>query len=187
MEIEQNNYHLTTCNHSLCEGVSTDIQLSDGILSHVLPCEVDVNQVSPVHVKEIRRDKKCLILHYDSTLNCPVCRETIRKEEKKKIKRFKLNITTPAKPNAPLSKTHPENMKLALINERLKCSQFEKDISRMKNEINLSGIAIPSDLSTDFINIMNENQSKCTPLLNCFGSNKEKHLKKILKVCAITQ
>ena len=118
---------------------------------------MDVNQVSPVHVKEIRRDKKCFILHYDGTLKCPVCRETIRKEEKNK-KHFKLNITTPAKPNAPLSKTHAEKVKLALINKRLKCSQFEKDISRMKNEINSSGIAIPSDLSTDFINIMNENQ-----------------------------
>ena len=71
--------------------------------------------------------------------HCPVCTKAIEKQQKKK-KRFTKNIKTPAKPNVPLSDTHPEKVKLALINERIKCWQLEKDKARMKSEIKLLGI-----------------------------------------------
>ena len=96
--------------------------------------------------------------------HCPVCKEAIKKQQLKD-KRFAKNIKTPAKPNTPLSNTHPEKVKLALNNERIKCSQLEKDIARMKSETKLSGITLSPDLSNDVVNIKNENQCKFTPFV----------------------
>ena len=149
------------CRYLLCEGADIkQVELSDDVINHVIPLEVDINQPNPIYVKEVQRSKKCVVLYFDSTLNhCPVCKEAIKKQQLKD-KRFAKNIKTPAKPNAPLSNTHPEKVKLGLINERIKCSQLEKDIAQMKSEIKLSGITSPPDLSNDVVKIMNENQSK---------------------------
>ena len=145
----------------LCEGADIKpAKLSDDAINHVIPLEVDINLPNPIHVKEVQHSKKCVVLYFDSTLNpYPVCKEAIKKQQLKD-KRFAKNIKTPAKPNAPLSNTHPEKVKLGLINERIKCSQLEKDIAQMKSEIKLSGITLSPDLSNDVVKIMNENQSK---------------------------
>ena len=154
------------CRYFLCEGADIEqVTLSDHVINHVIPLEVDINQPNPIHVKKIQRSKKCVVLYFDSTLNhCPVCKEAIKKQQLKD-KRFAKNIKTPAKPNTPLSNTHPEKVKLALNNERIKCSQLEKDIARMKSETKLSGITLSPDLSNDVVNIKNENQSKFTPFV----------------------
>ena len=60
--------------------------------------------------------------------HCPVCKRAIKKQQEKD-KRFAKNIKALAKPNVPLSNTYREKVKLALINERIKCSEFEKDIA----------------------------------------------------------
>ena len=133
---------------------------------------------NPIHVKEIKRRKKCVVLYFDSTLNyCPVCEEAIKKQQLKD-KCFPKNIKTPAKPNAPLSNKHLEKVKLALINERIQCSQLEKDIARMKSEIKLSGITLSPDLSNDVVKIMNENQSKFTPFVKLFWEQEKAAFKK---------
>ena len=134
------------CTYLLCEGGDLkQVKLSDDVINHVIPTEVDVNQSNPIHVKEVQRSEKCVVLYFDSTLNhCPVCKKAI-KNQQLKDKRFAKNIKTLAKPNAPLSNTHPEKVKLALINERIKCSQLEKDLARMKSEIKSSGCRLPPD------------------------------------------
>ena len=91
--------------------------------------------------------------------HCPLCKVAIKKQQLKD-KRFAKNIKTPATPNVPLSNTHPEKVKLGLINERIKCPQLGKDIAQTKSEIKLSGINLSPDLSNDVVKIMNENQSK---------------------------
>ena len=145
---------------------------------YVIRLEVDINQPIPIHVKEVQRSKKCVVLYFDSTLNhCPVCKEAIKKQQLKD-KRFAKNIKTPAKPNAPLSNTHPDKVKLALINERIKCSQLEKDIARMKSEIKLSGITRSPDLSNDVVKIMNESQCKFMPFVKLFWEQQKVAFKK---------
>ena len=168
------------CRYLLCEGADIkQVKLSDDVINHVIPLEVDINQPNPIHVKEVQRSKKCVVLYFDSTLNhCPVCKEAIKKQQLKD-KRFAKNIKTPAKPNAPLSNTHPEKVKLGLINERIKCLQLEKDIARMKSEIKLSGIPLSPDLSNDVVKIMNENQSKFMPFVKLFWEQQKAALKKI--------
>ena len=46
----------------------------------------------------------------------------------------------PAKLKAPVSKTHPSRLKLALQNERLKCSLLEKELATMRNEIETKAV-----------------------------------------------
>ena len=122
--------------------------------------------------------------------HCPVCKEAIKKQQEKD-KRFAKNIKAPAKPNVPLSNTYPEKVKLALINERIKCSEFEKDIARMKSEIKLLGITLSPDLSNGVVNIMNENHynriTSLRLLSNYFGNKKRLLSKKIPKLYATTQ
>ena len=147
------------CRYLLCEGADIkQVKSFDDVINHVIPLEED-NQPNSIHVKEVQRSKKCVVLYFDSTLNhFPLCKEAIKKQQLKD-KRFAKNIKTPAKPNAPLSNTHPEKVKLGLLNERIKCLQLEKDIAQMKSEIKLSGITLSPDLSND-VKIMNENQPK---------------------------
>ena len=168
------------CRYLLCESADIkQVKLSDDVINHVIPLEVDINQPNPIHVKEVQRSKKCVVLYFDSTLNhCPVCKEAIKKQQLKD-KYFAKNIKTPAKPNAPLSNTHPEKVKLGLINERIKCLQLEKDIARMKSEIKLSGIPLSPDLSNDVVKIMNENQSKFMPFVKLSWEQQKAALKKI--------
>ena len=123
------------------------------------------------------------VLFYTSIVHwiiVPVCKKSIKKQQLKD-KRFAKNIKTPVKPNPTLSNTHPEKVKLASINERIKCSQLERDIARMKSEIKLSGIILSSDLSNDVVKIMNENQSKCTPFVKLFWEQQKAAFKKNLK------
>ena len=165
----------------LCEGADIkQAKLSDDAVNHVIPLEVDINQPNPIHVKEVQHSKKCVVLYFDSTLNpYPVCKEAIKKQQLKD-KRFAKNIKTPAKPHTPLSNTHPEKMKLALINERIKFSQLEKDLAGMKSEIKLTGITLSHDLSND-VKIMNENQCKFTPFVKLFWEQQKAAFKKFPK------
>ena len=167
------------CRYLLCEGADIkQVKLSDDVVNHVIPLEVDINQPNPIHVKEVQRSKKCVVLYFDSTLNhCPVCKEAIKKQQLKD-KRFAKNIKTPAK---SLSNKHPEKVKLASINEIIKCSQFGKDIARMKIEIKLSGITMLPDLSNDVVKVMNENQSKFTPFVKLLREKQKAAFKKTPK------
>ena len=167
------------CRYLLCEGADIkQFKVSDDVINYVLPLEVDIHQRNPIHVKEVKRSKKCVVLYFDSTLNrCPVCKEAI-KNQQLKDKRFAKNFKTPAKSNSPLSNTHQEMMNLALINERIKCSQLEKDIARMKSEIKISGITLLPDLSNDVVKIMNENQCKFMPFVKLFWEQQKVAFKK---------
>ena len=122
--------------------------------------------------------------------HCPVCKGAIKKQQEKD-KRFAKNITAPAKPNVPLSNTCREKVKLALINERIKCSEFEKDIAWMKCEIKLLGITLSPDLLNGVVKIMNENHynriTSLRLLSNYFGNNKRLLSKKIPKLYATAQ
>ena len=109
--------------------------------------------------------------------HCPVCKEAIKKQQLKD-KRFAKNIKTPAK---SLSNKHPKKVKLASINEIIKCLQFEKDIARMKIEIKLSGITMLPDLSNDVVKVMNENQSKFTPFVKLLREKQKAAFKKTPK------
>ena len=70
--------------------------------------------------------KKCVVLFCNGIFkHCPVCEEAVKKQQYKD-KRFEANIKILVKPNALLSNTHPEKVKIALINERMKFLLLQK-------------------------------------------------------------
>ena len=79
------------CRYLLCEGADIkQVKLSDDVINHVIPLEVDINQPNPIHVKKVQRSKKCVVLYFDSTLNhSPAIKKHLLKD-----KRFGKNIKT---------------------------------------------------------------------------------------------
>ncbi len=72
---------------------------------------------------------------------CTSCSSIEKKFAKQKtIKSRKLNI--PAKANAPVSTTHLHRLKLALQQQRLKCTQLEGELTKMRNAIQNSGVVL---------------------------------------------
>ena len=51
------------CRYLLREGAGIkQVKLSNDVINHVIQLEVDINQPIPIHVKEVQRSKKCVIL-----------------------------------------------------------------------------------------------------------------------------
>ena len=97
------------------------------------------------------------------------CANCDKFEEKHKtlVTKQQKNLSNPAKLKATTSKTHPLRLKLALQNERLKCSLLEKELATMRNEIKTKAVNFPSDLSS-FINNTMDNSHKICPFVRLF-------------------
>ena len=78
------------------------------------------------------------------------------------------NINKPAYLNAPLSNTHPNRVKLALQEERMKSSKLLAEVERMKKEIKTNGIHLDQDLSNDIETIMSEKSQTVSPFMQLF-------------------
>ena len=72
-------------------------------------------------------------------------------------------LSEPANAKAPISNTTPERVVLELQQHRLKCSQLETELERMKNKLTKSNIEIDNHLNNDLINILSE-KSEISPL-----------------------
>lgn len=77
-------------------------------------------------------------------------------------------INTPAKPNAPLSKTNHRRIALALKQEQERTKQLEQGIKQMKQQISSMGVEVNKGLSDDFDVIMNNNSKNITPFMKLF-------------------
>ena len=79
------------CRYLLCEGADIkQVKSSDDVINHVTLLEEDINQPNSIHVKEVQRSKKCVVLYFDSTLNhSPAIKKHLLKD-----KRFAKNIKT---------------------------------------------------------------------------------------------
>ena len=62
------------------------------------------------------------------------------------------------------------------MQERLKCAQLAKDLTRMKNEIKSSGVSVSGKTSNDILNIFNQNENKATPFMKLFWEQQKKLL-----------
>ena len=146
-------------------------------MNHVIPCELDLNLSRslsmPQNVKEFERENECYILVSNNDNSCPVCSKCIKKLDSK-FKKQNINEKRPCKPNAPLLKTNPNRIRLALMQERLKRAQLEKDPTRMKNEIKVSGVSVSGEISKDMLNMFNQNENKATPFMKLFWKQQKK-------------
>ena len=72
----------------------------------------------------------------------------------KKEKPLSFRLKAPAKRNTALSKTSHERVTLALKQERLKCSQLEAKIKKMKQKIENKYVPLDKEISEDISKIM---------------------------------
>ena len=164
--------------YQLCDGVQT-LELSSKLFHHVVPINHD--SVSDDEEKEQQqfpnkgfwRAKGCLLIIQGREVTCSVCityDACVDSAKKAKQCRF----STPAHLNAPVSKTHPEWIKLTLQEHRLKCAQLEQALSEMRAELRKSSIEIDNDLNNDFMRILDSAGTKLTPFMKLFWEEQRK-------------
>ena len=149
---------------------------SEELINHVVPLKIDLeNLIShPIQVTQFRRPKDCEILLVDEGY-CQSCTKfTTDFNRKLVIKTRQSNI--PARLNAPLSKTNPNRVKQALLQEREKSRKLAKDIDRMKQEIKSKGVLLDSELHSDISHIMNANSDNMTDFMKLFWKEQRQAL-----------
>ena len=121
----------------LCPGADVN---SEELLSHCIPCALDLDKTSehPQQAMKCSRSKDCMVLMNDEEICSSCCNFFKEFNRKERVKEKKSNV--PAQLNAPLSKTNPHRVKLALQEERIKTSQLKKQVERMEQEIKSKGI-----------------------------------------------
>ena len=82
--------------------------------------------------------------------------------------RMKEIANTPAKLNTSLSKTSPNRFNLALKEQRRKCTELEKKISKMLEQINLIGVEVTPVLKHDIHDLVKNNLEVVPPLMKLF-------------------
>jgi len=158
-------------NQKLCPGVSVK---SEEAICHFIPCELEFNETSDhvVEPKHYYRSKECMLLTSTGE-TCACCESFIKKHSKaQKFKQHKIN--TPAHLNSPLSQTHPNCVKLALQQERLRTAELQKKINKMENEIKVAGVEIDDELCSGLFAIMADNEQKVSPFMKLFWEQQTK-------------
>lgn len=72
---------------------------------------------------------------------------------------------------APVSRTAPERVKATLQAQRLRCTELEKQLNEMKQEIHQSSVKFEDELSRDITTIIGN--ASVTPWIY-FGRNRKK-------------
>eukprot|EP00795_Rhopilema_esculentum_P002186 gene2187-17777_t len=106
------------------------------VVNHVIPTylvPLSMDESSKQYArKEYWRSILCSIISPGE--QCLPCAQQAAKANKPHEIRAK-NLAKPAHPNAPVSKTAPERIKLTLQEQRLRCAELERQIEEMKIEI----------------------------------------------------
>ena len=87
---------------------------------------------------------------------CDSCKKFEKLNERQITMKEKI-ANTPAKLNAPLSKTNPHHINLALKEQCRKCTELERKISKMQEQINWIGVEVTPVLKDDTHDLMENN------------------------------
>ena len=85
-------------------------------------------------------------------------------------------MKTPAKLNAPISKTSPGRLKLALQQQRLKCQQLQEELQQMRTELSTNAVPVDNELNNDLLTILDNNESEITLFMKLFWKEQRKML-----------
>eukprot|EP00112_Aurelia_sp_Birch-Aquarium-sp1_P019875 Seg500.5 transcript_id=Seg500.5/GoldUCD/mRNA.D3Y31 product="DNA transposase THAP9" pseudo=true protein_id=Seg500.5/GoldUCD/D3Y31 len=151
-------------NLTLCQGLYA---FHDGLNKHSVAREIDPfgddcdgDNETQVISKEYFRSKNCKLLSEKAI--CDTCIPA--KSRKKKCKK----VLSPAKAKAPVSRTRPEKLKLALQKQRLECKDLKKRIEKMKLEIENNSMTVDEGLERDIATILEGNNKKHSPFMKLF-------------------
>ena len=159
-----------------CSGVQPVGELTKQIFHHVVPMSVDplIDETSQVFPdKGFWRGKNCSILCNEDQSTCSACQEFDSKEGRA-TKAKERKLAKPAHIKAPISKTHPDRVKLTLQNQRLRCAELERQLEEMKIEIEKNSVEVGHDLSNDFTSIFSNADKEVTPFMNLFWQQQKK-------------
>ena len=126
--------------------------MKDSSILHSVPYQIDYESEVPFVSKTYVRPKDCLVLISNQEDICSVC-ATMNSKHKKNMARKQKHINTPARLNAPLSRTDPNRVALALQEER---KRNKKLMERIENELATKSVAVDKDIEAD-INFIMEN------------------------------
>ncbi|XP_047122320.1 uncharacterized protein LOC124805854 [Hydra vulgaris] len=163
----------------MCTGITYDLVDCDkdgNLINHSIPHKFDLNNEKKVPFKasQYKRHKDCFVIGSD----CEKCVKCLNFE----INFIKCKVSTskkidqPAHLNAPLSVTHPNRVKLALVEERSKNKKLVQNIERMQKEIQAKGIQVSTCLSSDLDIIISKNQKNMTPFMKLFWEEQNRLL-----------
>jgi hypothetical protein len=111
----------------ICQGVTYK---SDYILSHSVP-KIYTPGESPIRTSEFDRPKDCLLL--GKSEKCSVC--YLKDQQHLQYKRKENRLQEPAKPNAPVTLTSPERLKLTMQNYRIENKELKNQVEKLQKEL----------------------------------------------------
>lgn len=94
-------------------------------------------------------------------VNCSKAATKARKASKRKSNM----LTEPAKSNATISLTSPQQIKLTLQKYRVENKQLKGEIQKLQDEIATSAVPITTDLCNDLVSIMSNADNSKTQTL----------------------
>ena len=161
-------------NLTLCQGLDA---FHDGLQKHTVAREIDPfgddcdgNNESQVISKEYFRSKNCILLSDKAICNTCIPAQSRKKKCKK--------VLSPAKVKAPVSRTRPEKLKLALQQQRLECKNLKKQIEKMKVEIENNSVKVDEGLEKDIATILEGNDKKHSPFMKLFWAQQQEAWKR---------
>ena len=123
-----------------------------------VPCEINLEHPiqSSYQGKTVNQSSNCRMLLNEGNSKYESCRN-FEKSNESQIRIKEKTENTPAKLNAPLSKTNPSRVNLALKEQRGKCAELTKKTSEMQEQINLIGVEVTAILKDDIHELMENN------------------------------
>ena len=148
--------------YSTCSGLTHRIEPTASI-EHYVPRKIDLSAMkdgTPTSGTKYYRSRDCHVISTDA--QCKSCERLEKKEEKENEKKQKI-IDTPAHKFAPLSTTHPNRNRLALLEERKTNKDLAAEnetLKRMLSEIESKGVEVnQKGLRDEFHEIMEQNKN----------------------------
>ena len=167
----------------LCKGVSTpDHEKLLNCQKHVMPKFFnyhkypEVSFKTKVHQDEFFRSNSCAILfNQNFSTSCSACHSHCIKLTSE-ANRKKANIDQPAKLYAPVTRTNPVRLKLALQEHRLQCKQLESELAITKTALELNSEKVSRELGADFVTLFSGcDQKDVPPFMKPFWEEQQKY------------
>ena len=130
-----------------------------------------------VHQDEFFRSNSCAILfNQNFSTSCSSCHSHCIKLTSE-ANRKQANLDKPAKLYAPVTRTNPVKLKLALQKHRLECKQLESEFAIMKTALELNSEKVSPELSADFVSLFSGcDQTDVPPFMKPFWEEQQKYV-----------
>jgi len=93
------------------------------------------------------------------------------------IKRKEIKLQEPIKPNAPISSTSTERLKVSLQTYRIENKDLKNQIAKLQKELKKCSVQTSDSLNKDLVSIMSKaDPSKVSPFMKFFWEEQQKYI-----------